>query len=61
MKNIIRASVVALVLTGISASAHMASASTQPAVSAKVSALPIPVCPPDGTTDCNIGGNAPGH
>ena len=54
MKNIVRASVIALFLTGISASAHMASAS-QTTVSAKASALPVPVCPPDGTTDCGIG------
>jgi hypothetical protein len=55
MKNIVRASVIALVLTGISASAHMAAAATAPTIAPKVSALPIPVCPPDGTTDCGIG------
>jgi hypothetical protein len=55
MKNIVRAFVVVLVLTGVSASTHKASASTKPAVSAQASALPIPVCPPDGTTDCGLG------
>lgn len=53
MKLIIRASVLVLVLTGITATTYTASANTKPQV-ARLSALPIPMCPPDGSTDCGI-------
>lgn len=55
MKLIARIFALSLVVTGAVASTHLANAS-QPTVSAKVSAMPIPVCPPDGSTDCGFGG-----
>ena len=50
MKNLVRAFVVAFVLSGAAASTstHTASASTI-ATSMKASALPVPTCPPDGS------------
>ncbi len=53
MKTLIRAFVVALVLTGAAASSHItASAQSNQSVVTKSSALPIPVCPPDDPTGC---------
>ena len=53
MKLMIRAFVVALVLTGAAASSHIsASAQSNKTVLAKSSALPIPTCPPDDPTGC---------
>ena len=60
MKNIIRAFVVALAITGFAAASHVAAAAqTNPntVIASKSSAFPIPVCPPDDSTGC---GNAPG-
>ena len=54
MKLIARIFALSLVITGAVATTHIANAS-QPAVGAKVSALPIPACPPDGSTDCGMG------
>ena len=53
MNIAIRAIVLALVATGVTASTHIARA-TQPTISAKVSFMPIPMCPPDGSTDCGM-------
>ena len=50
MKNIVRAFVVVLALTGA-----VASAKTQATHIARVSAIPVPTCPPDGSTDCGLG------
>ena len=48
MKNIIRAFVVVLALTGAAASTQIASASAQSKVTvSKDQAMPIPMCPPD--------------
>jgi len=47
MKNIVRAFVIALVLTGAAASTHTSSASTTPQLSA-VSGWPVPTCEPTG-------------
>ena len=53
MKNIIRAFVVALTLTGAVASAYTPSVdSSKQIATAKVSAYPIPVCPPDDPNAC---------
>jgi len=55
MKTIIRAFVIVLALTGAVASTQIASASSQPKVSAaKASAMPIPTCPPDDPNACGI-------
>jgi hypothetical protein len=55
MKNIIRAFVVVLALTGAAASTQITSASAQTKVSAaKTSAFPIPTCPPDDPNACGI-------
>lgn len=55
MNTIVRAFALALVLTGAVASTHIASASSQPAVFARMSATPIPVCAPGGADGCGIG------
>jgi hypothetical protein len=56
MKTVIRAFVVALVLTGAAASTQIASASSQTKVAvAKTSAMPVPVCAPDDANACGIG------
>jgi hypothetical protein len=52
MKNVVRAFVLSLVVTGAFASTHINNSAT--AVSGKVSAMPIPLCPPDGSTDCGL-------
>jgi hypothetical protein len=56
MKHIVRAFVVALVLTGAAATTQTSSASTKTKVTvAKVSMLPIPTCPPDDPNACGMG------
>ena len=55
MKLIARIFALSLVITGAVASTHLANAS-QPTFSAKVSALPIPVCPPDDANGCDFAG-----
>lgn len=59
MKLIVRVFVLALVATGAVASNHIAHAS-QPTISGKASFMPVPMCPPNGSTDCGmcqLGGN----
>ncbi len=56
MKHIVRAFVVALVLTGAVASTQTSAASTQNNVTvAKVSFLPVPTCAPDDPNACGLG------
>jgi len=56
MKTIVRAVVVALVLTGAVASTQVSSASTSAKVTlAKNSALPTPMCAPDDPNACGMG------
>jgi hypothetical protein len=56
MKNIVRAFVVVLVLTGVAASTQTSSASTQNKVTAsRASMLPVPVCAPDDPNACGMG------
>jgi hypothetical protein len=52
VNTFVRFSVIALVLAGAVASTKI---SAEPKLSAKVSAMPVPTCPPDGSTDCGIG------
>ncbi len=52
MKNIVRAFALSLVVTGAFASSHMNNSSK--AVTAKVSAFPIPSCDPGGKDGCGI-------
>ena len=54
MKNLVRAFVAALVVTGAVASAHTATASTQAHLTPRASFMPIPACPPDGSTSCGL-------
>ena len=55
MKNLVRAFVVVLALTGAAASTQIASASLQTRVTvSKTSAIPIPMCPPDDPGACGI-------
>ncbi len=57
MKNIIRAFVVVLALTGAAASTQISSASAKTTITAsKISAMPTPTCPPDSPNGCNIRG-----
>jgi len=56
MKHIVRAFVVALVLTGAVASTQTSPASTQnKIVAARVSVLPVPTCAPDDPNACGMG------
>jgi hypothetical protein len=55
MKNLVRAFVVVIVLTGAVASTQTSSASTQNKVTvARTSMLPVPVCAPDDPNACGI-------
>jgi len=55
MKNIIRAFVVVLALTGAAASTQIASASAHTKVTvAKTSAMPVPMCAPDDPNACGF-------
>lgn len=53
MKNLVRAFVLSLVVTGAFATTHL-NAAAEPTMHAKVSALPIPMCPPDDPDGCGI-------
>jgi hypothetical protein len=56
MKNIVRAFVVVLALTGAAASTQVSLASTQNKVTAsRVNCLPIPSCAPDDPNACGLG------
>ena len=55
MKTIIRAAVLALVVTGVAASTQIAPASAKTIAVAKVSAMPVPVCAPDDPNACGMG------
>ena len=56
MKHIVRAFVVALVLTGAVASTQTSSASTKTKVTvARTSMLPVPTCPRDDPNACGMG------
>ena len=56
MKHIVRAFVVALVLTGAVATTQTSSASTQSKVTvARTSMLPIPSCDPNDPNACGMG------
>ena len=54
MKHIVRAAVVALVLTGAVASTQAAPSSSKNVVAAKTSALPVPMCAPDDPNACGM-------
>ncbi|MEO6816290.1 MAG: hypothetical protein ABI177_06270 [Edaphobacter sp.] len=56
MKNIVRAFVVVLALTGAAATTQTSSASSKTIITAKVSAGPIPTCPPNSPNACNMRG-----
>jgi hypothetical protein len=56
MKNIVRAFVVVLALTGAAASTQTVSASAQNKVTlSRVSVLPVPTCDPHAPSACGIG------
>lgn len=55
MKNMIRAFVVALVVTGVAATTQTSNASTKnKIVVAKASMLPVPTCAPDDPNACGM-------
>jgi hypothetical protein len=56
MKHIVRAAVVALVLTGAVAStqASSSSSSKNTITAAKTSAMPVPMCAPDDPNACGM-------
>lgn len=56
MKHIVRATVIALVLTGAVASTHATSTSSSKATvaAAKTSAMPTPMCAPDDPNACGM-------
>ncbi len=55
MKHLVRAFVVALVLTGAVASTQTSASTTKNKVTvAKVSMLPIPTCPPNDPNACGM-------
>jgi hypothetical protein len=56
MKLIARLFVLSLVVTGAVASTHIANAAT-PTVSARVSAIPVPMCDPNDPNACGMGTN----
>jgi hypothetical protein len=56
MKNIVRASLLVLALTGVAATTQISAGSSKVTV-AKVNALPIPMCAPDDPNACGIAGN----
>jgi len=57
MKNCIRAFVVVLAITGAAASTQTSAASSRTIASSSMQSglMPVPTCPPDGTTDCGLG------
>ena len=62
MKNIVRAFIVVLAITGAAASTQISSASASSATTisatiAKTSALPIPRCAPDDPNACGMAGS----
>jgi hypothetical protein len=55
MKNLVRAIVIALTLTGAVASTYAASPSSSAKASAvKTSAFPVPICPPGDPDACGL-------
>jgi len=54
MKNLLRAFALSLVVTGAVASAHITNSTSQTTLTAKSSAMPVPMCAPDGSTSCGI-------
>jgi hypothetical protein len=56
MKNVIRVFVLSLVASGAAASAHFSNQTSAPVLHAKVSALPIPLCPPGDPEACHLCG-----
>jgi hypothetical protein len=56
MKNIVRAFVIALTLTGAAASAYTTKASAETVKPTLMAGYPIPMCPPNDPNACGLGG-----
>ncbi len=54
MKNIVRAFVLTLALTGMFATAHSNTTTAQATTFSKTSAMPVPTCPPGDPNGCGI-------
>ena len=62
MKNVVRAFVVVLALTGAAASTRIATAAPQAQLTAaKSSFMPMPTCDPNDPNACNIDGKTPAN
>jgi hypothetical protein len=57
MKNIVRAFVIALTLTGAAASAYTPTASVETVKPTLLAGMPTPMCPPNDPNACGMGGN----
>jgi hypothetical protein len=60
MKHIVRAFVVVLALTGAVSTSYSSATPTHASAkwaTAKTSAFPVPMCPPDDPNGCGIDGN----
>ena len=55
MKVIVRSLVVALAVTGAIASTFVNATPAKATITAKTSAAPTPLCPPDDPTGCGLG------
>lgn len=54
MKNLVRAFALSLVVTGAVASSQISNNPTSTTLTGKISAPPVPMCPPDDPKGCNI-------
>ncbi|MEO6802616.1 MAG: hypothetical protein ABI197_05135 [Granulicella sp.] len=57
MKNIVRAFVIALTLTGAVASAHTVKTNSENVKPTLLAGFPTPMCPPNDPNACGMGGN----
>jgi hypothetical protein len=57
MKNLVRAFVIALTLTGAAASAYTHQPSTATVKPTLLASYPIPMCPPNDPNACGLGGS----
>jgi hypothetical protein len=54
MKNVLRAFALSLVVTGAVASAHINNSPTPTTMTARATAMPTPMCPPNDPSACGL-------